>query len=75
MTTDEPTCTSRVYWWDGEYEGDCELLLDHDGLHHDGLSWWDDLGDMVEPVSPKAVLMQETLRGIAAAFQPAQVAP
>lgn len=39
-------CESRVYWWDGEYEGECELPAPHLPLPHwDGLSWWDDDGN------------------------------
>lgn len=39
-------CDHRVYWWDGEYEGSCELPEGHDGDHYDGLSWYDDDGEM-----------------------------
>lgn len=35
-------CGFSVYWWDGEYEGDCELAKGHTGDHFDGLSWYDD---------------------------------
>jgi hypothetical protein len=41
----ESLCASRVYWWDGEYEGECKLPEGHDGDHTDGLSWWDDDGN------------------------------
>lgn len=38
-----PICYDSVYWWDGEYEGTCELRIDHPpGIHYDGMSWWDD---------------------------------
>lgn len=42
-------CGAHVYWWDGEYEGDCELDEGHDGPHFDGVSWYDDEGDEVQP--------------------------
>lgn len=35
-------CGVTVYWWDGEYEGECELPEGHDGPHFDGMSWYDD---------------------------------
>jgi hypothetical protein len=31
-----------VYWWDGEYEGFCELPEGHGGDHFDGAHWYDD---------------------------------
>lgn len=43
------TCSSSVYWWEGEYEGSCELAEGHDGPHTDGLSYWNDDGEAVEP--------------------------
>lgn len=43
----EIPCTSRVTWWDGEYEGECELAEGHEGPHSDGLSHWDDEGEMI----------------------------
>jgi len=42
--TDTPVCGKFVSWWDGEYEGECELPEGHDGDHNDGLSWYDDDG-------------------------------
>lgn len=36
------TCNKFVYWWDGEYEGNCELEDGHDGDHFDGTSWFND---------------------------------
>lgn len=44
MRSDEPMpgCGKFVSWWDGEYEGWCELPLMHDGPHFDGMSWYDD---------------------------------
>jgi hypothetical protein len=42
-------CGKFVYWWDGEYEGNCELADSHDGPHFDGLSWYDDDLDEVDP--------------------------
>lgn len=41
-------CGRHVYWWDGEYEGVCELPDDHDGDHYDGLSWFDDLNECTD---------------------------
>lgn len=35
-------CGEFVYWWDGEYEGNCELADGHEGDHFDGLSWYND---------------------------------
>ena len=35
-------CRAFAYWWDGEYEGECELPKGHEGDHWDGLSWYDD---------------------------------
>lgn len=35
-------CHYPVYWWDGEYEGNCELPEGHTGDHYDGLSWYND---------------------------------
>jgi len=31
-----------VYWWDGEYEGECNLEANHNRDHTDGISWWND---------------------------------
>lgn len=39
-------------WYDGEYEGECELPKGHAGPHYDGLSWFDDDRNEVDP--PKA---------------------
>jgi hypothetical protein len=51
MPTD--ACRKIVFWWDGEYEGECELPDKHDGPHYDGLSWFDDNGNEVdEPADP-----------------------
>lgn len=36
------TCDKHVYWWNGEYDNNCELDTDHEGDHWDGLSWFDD---------------------------------
>lgn len=35
-------CGEFVSWWEGEYEGTCELPPEHEGDHFDGLSWFDD---------------------------------
>lgn len=39
-----PLCGRLVYWWDGEYEGNCELPAGHTPAdrHFDGLSWFND---------------------------------
>jgi len=50
---DEPEpCGEGVYWWDGEYEGNCELPKGHDGPHFDGLSWFNDDNEEVEEPKP-----------------------
>lgn len=50
------TCDKFVSWWDGEYEGTCELPKGHQGPHYDGISCFNDEGDDVElkqrPVPP-----------------------
>lgn len=50
-SSDVKPCRAFVYWWNGEYEGNCELPEDHDGPHFDGLSWY---GDDMEPVDEPA---------------------
>lgn len=35
-------CEQPVSWWDGEYEGNCELPEGHEGDHYDGMSWYND---------------------------------
>lgn len=36
-------CNMHVYWWDGEYDGDCELPKGHlEPFHYDGISYFDD---------------------------------
>lgn len=50
-------CGKTVYWWDGEYEGSCELADGHDGNHFDGLSYYDD--DMNEQDGPGAAARVE----------------
>jgi hypothetical protein len=36
-------CNAHVYWWDGEYDGDCELPKGHlEPFHYDGISYFDD---------------------------------
>jgi hypothetical protein len=35
-------CGAPVYWWDGEYDNNCQLPDGHDGPHFDGLSWFND---------------------------------
>ncbi len=41
-------CNYFVSWWDGEYEGNCELDKCHEGPHWDGLSWYNDDWDLLE---------------------------
>lgn len=48
------TCYETVFWYDGEYEGECELVKYHAGPHFDGLCWWDD--DRVEVEAPATAL-------------------
>jgi len=42
-------CYAFVSWWNGEYEGNCELSPNHDGDHWDGVSWFreDEDGSMI----------------------------
>lgn len=47
-----PLCGARAYWWDGEYEGECELTERHAGPHYDGVSWFNDDNERVEPPEP-----------------------
>lgn len=44
-------CGAFVSWWEGEYEGNCELPEGHDGPHFDGLSWYDDDMEQVDEPS------------------------
>jgi len=41
-------CGYHVSWWDGEYEGECELPAKHKGPHYDGMSCFTDELDEVE---------------------------
>jgi hypothetical protein len=47
----EEACGHFVYWWDGEYEGNCERPVGHPGDHYDGMSWWNDDGDSTDHVN------------------------
>lgn len=38
----EALCAAEVFWWDGQYEGTCQLDPDHDTPHFDGLFWYGD---------------------------------
>lgn len=49
MKIEDDLCERMVYWWDGEYEGSCELPKNHKGPHFDGLSWFDDDNEEVDP--------------------------
>lgn len=43
-----PACDQFVSWWDGEYEGNCELREDHPpDIHFDGMSWFDEWGEEI----------------------------
>lgn len=43
-------CYKMLYWWNGEYEGNCELPPDHEGPHYDGSYWFnDDNEEVPEP--------------------------
>lgn len=44
-------CGRFVSWWEGEYEGNCELAEGHDGPHFDGMSWYDEDGIEVSDAS------------------------
>lgn len=41
-------CGRHVYWWEGEYEDNCELRDGHEGDHFDGLSWFNDENECVD---------------------------
>lgn len=73
--TDPNNCNKFVSWWDGEYEGCCELPRDHDGPHHDGFSWYDDDGTEVAEPEPKPVChgVQRMDTLAAAGFPPREV--
>lgn len=45
-------CNKSISWWDGEYDGECELPKGHQGPHYDGMSCFTDDGDEVELKSP-----------------------
>lgn len=49
-------CGRTVYWWDGEYDGVCELPEGHAGPHYDGMSCFNDESEEVElklpPIPP-----------------------
>lgn len=50
ITKDRLMCGQWVFWYDGEYEGQCERPPGHDpAFHYDGMSWFDDEGDEAEP--------------------------
>lgn len=44
-------CGHSVSWWEGEYEGVCELTEGHEAPHYDGISCFDDDENKVELVS------------------------
>lgn len=51
-------CARFVSWWDGEYEGECELPEGHGGPHFDGLSWYDDdMNEQEQRMSYETVLV------------------
>lgn len=49
----QTTCSRTVFWWDGEYEGQCALPPDHEGDHHDGAFWFDDDNECVDHLHPE----------------------
>lgn len=49
----QETCGETVYWWDGEYEEQCELPPDHEGDHYDGAFWFDDDNGCVDHLHPE----------------------
>lgn len=44
---EEGACGRTVYWWGGEYEGECKRPQGHRGDHYDGSSWFDDDNEAV----------------------------
>ncbi len=63
----ELVCNKSVSWWDGEYEGTCELPEGHEGPHYDGMSCFTDDGDEVElkspPIKPLTITIKYYQRG------------
>lgn len=47
--TEARECGAFVSWWDGEYEGNCCLPDGHDGPHYDGVSWFNEDREEVNP--------------------------
>jgi hypothetical protein len=41
-------CGYMLVMYDGEYEGECERPLGHEGDHCDGLSWYDDDAELTD---------------------------
>lgn len=58
----ELVCDKSVSWWDGEYEGTCELPDGHAGPHYDGISCFTDEGDEVELKSPPIKPLRITIK-------------
>lgn len=42
---EEDQCGDHITFWDGEYEGDCQLPKQHPGDHYDGMSTWNQDGE------------------------------
>lgn len=61
---DEPPCGFSWTWWEGEYEGECELPENHGGDHFDGLSWCDVNREMVDHLhtEQEGKLMDESIQ-------------
>lgn len=57
-------CYKSVYWWDGEYEGDCQLPENHLELYHfDGIHYYDDDNESRDEEQEKLeALIQEQVR-------------
>jgi hypothetical protein len=62
----ETTCSRSVYWWDGEYEGECVLPEGHGVVHYDGLSFYDDDGAEVERHDPPKIRVPVAFRVVTA---------
>jgi len=62
-----------VSWWDGEYEGNCEMPEGHspDNLHYDGMAYFDDDHEEVREEDVPADIRREWSRILAAKDQEA----
>lgn len=46
---EKPRCNVSVYWYNGEYEGECERDPEHEGDHFDGMNWFNGSNEEGEP--------------------------